>query len=64
MADLILRPSGFADKQWSLQLRYHDSVGPTEYVTLWRGSEGTAREIVSAGAAYWLFGEPKEPTDG
>jgi hypothetical protein len=57
MADLILRPSGRPDKPWSLQLRIH---GPaeTDYATLWRGDENTARLIAGAGAVVWLFGEP------
>lgn len=61
MADLIIRPSGLPAKPWSLQLRWH---GPAEttYETLWRGSEEAAREIIDAGTAFWLFGEPKEPT--
>jgi hypothetical protein len=57
---LILRPSGLEEthnKPWSLQLRYHD--GPeTNYVTLCRVSDEGAREIIDAGAPYWLFGEP------
>lgn len=60
MPDLILRPSGLpADKgkPWSLQLRYHDCCGPTEYSTLCRVSEETAREIIKAGTAFWLCGD-------
>lgn len=59
MPDLILRPSGIPEKPWSLQLRYHESLGETEYLTLARVSEETAREIIEAGEPYWLFGEPK-----
>lgn len=59
MADLILRPSVFdTRKPWALQLRYHDSVGPTTYQTLAYVEESTAREIVGAGEAFWLFGDP------
>lgn len=62
MPDLILRPSGRADpaKAWSLQLRYHESYGPAEYFTIARVSEATAREIIRAGAPFWLFGDPDE----
>ncbi len=60
MADLVLRPSGIPDRPWSLQLRYHDCCGPTEYLTLTRVSEERAREIVHAGAPFWLFGDPDE----
>ena len=61
MVDLILRPSGLpesANKPWSLQLRYHESLGPTEYVTLVHVSDETALEIMRAGKPSWLFGEP------
>lgn len=59
MSDLVIRPSGLPEKPWSLQLREH---GPAEtsYHTLWRGSEEIAREIIDAGQAFWLFGEPKD----
>lgn len=57
MADLIVRPSG--EGKYALQLRYHDCCGPTEYATLVSGlTESDAREIVDAGAPYWLFGDP------
>ncbi|WP_034999333.1 hypothetical protein [Beijerinckia mobilis] len=59
MANLILRPSELIEgKPWSLQLRYHDCCGPTEYTTLTRVSDEIAREIIHAGACEWLFGEP------
>lgn len=59
MTDLIVRPSGHpAPKEYSLQLRWHDSCGPTEYATIAYISEDTAREIVGAGKPYWLFGDP------
>ena len=61
MPDLILRPSGLPGvKPWSLQLRYHDCCGPTEYLTLAHVSEDTAREIIRSGAPFWLFGDPDE----
>lgn len=58
LMDLILRPSGHVEgKPWALQLRHH---GPaeTEYQTIARVSDDTARNIIAAGAAFWLFGEP------
>ena len=58
MAELVLRPSGLPDKPWSLQLRYHESVGETEYVTIARVDEETARAIGDAGPVCWLFGKP------
>ncbi|WP_148210525.1 hypothetical protein [Beijerinckia indica] len=59
MPDLILRLSGLLEgKPWSLQLRYHDCCGPTEYITLTRVSDDTAKDIIKAGAPDWLFGEP------
>lgn len=63
MPDLILRPSTHVPgKPWALQLRWHDSLGETEYQTLARVSDETARSIIEAGAAFWLFGDPdKKP---
>ncbi len=62
MPDLILRPSTLRpDRPWALQLRYHDSYGETEYQTIARVSHGTAREIIKAGTAFWLFGDPDDP---
>jgi hypothetical protein len=61
MVDLILRPSGLEErhnKPWSLQLRYHNCSGETEYHTLCRVDDETAREVIKAGACEWLFGEP------
>ena len=46
------------------RVRYHDSLGPTEYRTLCYVSEDVAREIVNAGGAIWLFGEPAGAPDG
>lgn len=68
MPDLILRPAGGPPphnprQKWALQLRYHESLGETEYYTVARVSDGVAREIIAAGAAVWLFGEPKEADD-
>ena len=60
MADLILRPSThISGKPWALQLRNH---GPaeTEYLTIARVSDKLAREIIRAGAAFWLFGDPDD----
>ena len=61
MPDLILRPSGLADEQraWSLQLRYH-GMAETNYHTIARVSLATADEIISAGIAYFLFGDPDD----
>jgi hypothetical protein len=66
MPDLILRPSGLpAPREWSLQLRWHDSLGPTTYHTLCRISRAEAEDVIAAGAASWLFGEPVDrPEDG
>lgn len=59
MADLIIRPTGRgADDPWVLQLR-RAGMPQTEYHTLARIDEATAREIVEAGAAFWLFGDPR-----
>ena len=63
MPDLILRPSGLLKSDnplWALQLRYHESLGETEYHTIARVSDRVAREIIKAGGAYWLFGDPDE----
>lgn len=62
MVDLVLRPSGIDDekREWSLQLRYHDSCGPTEYATLCFVSRSTAGRIIKAGRPFWLFGPPDD----
>ena len=60
MPDLILRPSNSAEKPWALQLRYHESLGETEYYTIARVSREMADEIIRAGAPIWLYGEPRE----
>jgi len=63
MPDLILRPSTvLAHKPWALQLRYHGGGAETEYVTIARLSLQRANDIVTAGAATWLCGEPAEDT--
>ena len=53
---LFLRPAGgeFPGK-WSLVLR---SVGGGERTVVARMVLEAARDIVAAGAAYWMFGEP------
>ncbi|GAB6842401.1 hypothetical protein HNR00_003609 [Methylorubrum rhodinum] len=63
MANLILAPSGLPEerlKPWALQLRYHDCCGPTEYAHVCFVSEATAREIVKAGAPYFLYSNDRE----
>ena len=58
MPDLILRPSTHIHgKPWALQIRHH---GPaeTEYYTIARVSDEMAKNIIEAGAAFWLFGDP------
>ncbi len=61
MPDLILRPSGLTEdrKKWALQLRFHESLGETEYYNIAFVSEDMARDIVKAGKPHWLFGEPQ-----
>ena len=61
MVDLVLRPSSLVkDRPWALQLRWHESLGETEYRTLVNVTEATAREIIRAGGARWMFGEPPD----
>jgi len=61
VVDLVLRPSSLVkDRPWALQLRWHESLGETEYRTLAHVTEASAREISRAGGARWMFGEPKE----
>lgn len=58
MVDLVLRPSSLDPKRpFALQLRWHESLGETEYVTLARVEQSVADEIIRAGAACYLFGE-------
>lgn len=64
MVDLILRPSTLSPgRPWALQLRYHESCGPTEYHTLCRLSDNEAREVMPAGAPFWLFSDPNQRGD-
>jgi hypothetical protein len=52
MVDLILRPSSLSANprvRWALQLRYHESCGETEYVTLCRVGDSSAQESLRAG---------------
>jgi hypothetical protein len=59
MVDLVVRPSGLpAPKDWVLQLRFHDSVGPTEYSDVAFMSEEKAKACVEAGGPFYLFGDP------
>lgn len=61
MVDLILRPSTIDPKNsFALQLRFHESLGETEYYTLCRISAGIADDIVRAGAPDFLFDEPED----
>jgi hypothetical protein len=63
MPDLVLRRSTvIAHKPWALQLRFHDGGAETEYVTIARLNEQRARDVVAAGAATWLHGEPTTGT--
>lgn len=67
MSDLVLRPSWVREdvgRPYALQLRKHESSGPTDYHTLAYVSREIADEIIGAGKAFWLFGEPKEAKDG
>lgn len=61
MPDLVIRPSGKeAPKDWSLQLRFHESLGPTEYQTIARVSRDTAVAILNAGGAISMFSDPRD----
>lgn len=58
MVDLVLRPSELVEgKPWALQLRWHESLGETEYQTVARVTDETAKEIVRAGKPEFLFSE-------
>lgn len=52
MANLVLTPK--KNGEFDLQIRYHDSCGPTEYKRITTVSDETAHEIVRAGAAEFL----------
>jgi hypothetical protein len=60
MPDLILRngPLG-GRKSVEVQLRYHGPV-ETEYVHVCYVTPEAAREMVKAGAPFWLFGDPDD----
>lgn len=59
--DLIIRPSGLVKgKPWALQLRSHESVGPTEYHTICHLTEQDARAVVACGEPFFLFGHPDD----
>ena len=65
VVDLILRPrivhiQDNPVQRYALQLRYHESLGETEYYDIASVPLNVAQEIVRAGPAIWLFGEPKE----
>lgn len=62
MSDLILRSFGLSPpgKPYALQIRKHESLGETEYYTICYVSLEMGKEIVKAGAPYWMFGEPQE----
>jgi hypothetical protein len=64
MADLIVRPSAIDPKRpWVLQLRFHECVGPTEYVDLKLMSDDMAKAVLNAGAPFPLFAndDPRLP---
>lgn len=57
---LFIKPSGLPEvknKPWRLVLRSHDLSG-TDYETLALLDDSTAQEVVAAGPAHWLYGEP------
>lgn len=60
MSDLVVRPYDLRPNQpkWCLQLR-RTGMPETEYITLATGDDDWAREIIDAGAPFWLFGEPR-----
>jgi hypothetical protein len=63
MADLILTETRLAgDKAVRLSIRQAD-CGHTEYEHVAYLSLDRAREIVEAGAPYWLHGDPAIRTD-
>lgn len=60
MPDLIIRPSGRPHPQdWVMQLRYHESLGETEYVDIKHMSADMAREVLKAGEPFLLFRDNK-----
>lgn len=61
MVDLVLRSSSRnIEKPFTLQLRWHESSGETEYQDLCQVNEEIAKEIIKAGQAIWLFGKPEK----
>lgn len=60
MPDLILVPSPTNQHLYLLRLR---EAGPaeTEYHTIASVSLAVAKDIIRAGAAFWLHGEPDDP---
>ena len=61
MSELILRPSKrYPDRPCALEIRIHESLGPTEYISLCHVTRGIADYLVDhMKVASWLFGEPK-----
>jgi hypothetical protein len=60
VVDLIIRPSTLNPnprKRWALQLRYA-TMAETDYSTLCHLSDGMAKDVLDAGAAYMLFNPP------
>lgn len=63
MVDLILRNAPLGGKKpYELQLRYQESLGPTEYRHVCYVTLDVAREIIRADKAFWLFGDPEPET--
>lgn len=57
---LCIKPSGLPEeknKPWQLVLRTHD-MAETNYAHVAYLSDSAAREVIEAGAPYWLFGKP------
>jgi hypothetical protein len=57
---LCIMPSGLPgvrNKPWAMVLRAHDLSG-TDYQTLVCLDDETAREVIEAGRATWLYGAP------
>jgi hypothetical protein len=60
VVNLIIRPSALNPnprKCWALQLRYSNEA-ETDYSTLCHLSDGMAKDVLEAGAAYMLFNPP------
>lgn len=57
---LVIKPSGLPEvknKPWSLVLRDHDLSG-VAYETIAVLDDETARDVIEAGSAEWLYGPP------